>query len=57
MHRGFPRWSKNGVMERLSAVMATRGEEPGAVFWKWQAAKGALGQARFGGEKGGLTAC
>ena len=32
--------------------MVTRGEEPGAVFWKWQAAEGALGQARFGGAGG-----
>ena len=52
VHRGFPRWSKTGVMERLSAAMATRGEEPGAVFWKWPAAEGALGQARFGGKDG-----
>ena len=55
VHRGFPRWSKNGVMERLWAVMATRCEEPGAAFWKWPAAEGALGQARFGGEVGGQT--
>ena len=53
VHRWFQRWSKNGVMERLWAVMATRCEELGAVFWKWQAADGAMGKARFGGEKGG----
>ena len=53
VHRWFQHWNKNGVMERLWAVMVAQCEELGAVFWKWQAVDGALGKARFGGEKGG----
>lgn len=51
VHRWFQRWSKNGVMQRIWAVMVARCEELDAVFWKWQAADGAMGKARFGGEK------
>ena len=51
VHRWFQRWSKNGVMKRIWAVMVARCEELDAVFWKWHAADGALGKARFGGEK------
>ena len=51
VHRWFQRWNQNGVMERIWAVMVARCEELGAVFWKWQAADGAMGKARFGGEK------
>jgi len=51
VHRWFQRWSKNGVMERIWAVMVAQCEELDAVFWKWQAADCAMGKARFGGEK------
>jgi putative transposase len=51
VHRWFQRWNQNGVMQRIWAVMVARCEELDAVFWKWQSADGAMGKARFGGEK------
>jgi putative transposase len=51
VHRWFQRWNKNGVMERLWAVMVRECEDLGGVFWKWQSADGAMSKARFGGEK------
>jgi putative transposase len=53
IHRWFGRWCRNGVFERIWAVLVEEGDELGAVQWKWQAADGRLGQARFGGEKDG----
>jgi putative transposase len=53
VHRWFQRWSRNGVFERIWALLLGECEEFGSVDWRWQAADGRLGKARFGGEKGG----
>lgn len=53
IHRWFQRWCRNGVFERIWAVLLAECDELGAVQWKWQAADGMLGKARFGGEKDG----
>jgi putative transposase len=53
VHRWFQRWCKNGVFARIWGVLVEECDELGAVDWKWQAADGILGKARFGGEKDG----
>jgi putative transposase len=53
IHRWFQRWSRAGVVERIWAVLVQECEDLGAVDWKWQAADGMLGKARFGGKKTG----
>lgn len=52
VHRWFQRWCRNGVFEKIWAALVVECDELGAVDWKWQAADGRLGKARFGGEKG-----
>jgi putative transposase len=53
VHRWFQRWNRNGAMEKIWAVMVSECEGLGAVSWEWQSADGAMGKARFGGEKVG----
>jgi putative transposase len=53
VHRWFQRWCRNGVFEKVWAVLVEECDEIGAVQWKWQAADGMLGEARFGGERDG----
>ena len=53
IHRWFQRWCRDGVFERIWAVLVQECEDLGAVDWKWQAADGMLGKARFGGKKTG----
>ena len=53
IHRRFRRRSGNGVFEKIRAVLVEACDELGAVDWKWQAADGMLGKARFGGEETG----
>lgn len=53
VHRWFQRWSRNGIFEKVWAVLLQECAELGAVDWKWQAADGMLGKARFGGDKVG----
>lgn len=53
VHRWFQRWNRNGVMEKIWAVMAAGCEELGGVKWEWQSADGAMGKARFGGDEVG----
>ena len=55
VHRWFQRWNKNGVMEKIWAVMVTGCEELDGVHWEWQSADGALGKARFGGDEVGAN--
>jgi putative transposase len=50
VHRWFQRWNRNGVMEKIWAVLVSGCEELGAVEWEWQSADGAMGKARFGGD-------
>ena len=61
VRRWFSRWSKDGVLEKIWAVLIEHGDELRDVEWglrrvgqpklqwKWQAADGRLGKARFGG--------
>ena len=51
VHRWFQRWVTDGVLEQLWALLLGECEELGAVDWRWQAADGCMGKARFGGEK------
>jgi putative transposase len=53
VHRWFQRWSRNGIFEKVWAFLLQECDELGAVDWKWQAADGMLGKARFGGDKVG----
>src|SRR4051794_28694848 len=53
VHRWFQRWCRNGVFARIWKVLAEECDGLKGVQWKWQAADGRLGKARFGGEKGG----
>jgi putative transposase len=53
VHRWFQRWCRNGVFQKVWAVLLEECDEFGAVDWRWQAADGRLGKARFGGDKVG----
>src|SRR3954468_10766685 len=53
VHGWFQRWAEAGVLEKIWAVLVAECEELGGVEWKWQAADGMLGKARFGGGKDG----
>lgn len=55
VHRWFQRFAADGVLEELWAILLSECEELGAVDWQWQAADGAMGKARLGGEKRGRT--
>lgn len=52
LHRWFQRWCKDGVFEKIRAVLVEECDELGAVNLKRQAADGMLGKALFGGGKG-----
>jgi transposase len=54
-HRWFSRWCKNGVFEKVWAAVVRECEELGGVEWRWQAADGRMGKARFGGARSGPT--
>ena len=51
VHRWFQQWVKDEVFEQLWAELLQACDELGGVEWKWQAADGCLGKARFGGKK------
>lgn len=53
IHRWFPRWNQNGVMEPIWAALVSECAELGGVHWEWQSADGAMGKARFGGDNVG----
>ena len=53
VHDWFQRWCQGGVMQRIWEELVKECDELGAVDWRWQSADGRLGQARFGGGKGG----
>ena len=53
VHRWFQRFAQDGVLEQLWAILVSECEQLGAVDWRWQAADGAIGKARLGGEKRG----
>ncbi len=49
VHGWFQRWAEGGIFERIWAALLAECDELQGVEWKWQAADGALGKARFGG--------
>jgi putative transposase len=53
VHRWFQRFCRDGVFERLWALLAAACDDLAGVDWEWQSADGRLGKARFGGGKGG----
>ena len=53
VHRWFQRWCRNGIFKKIWAFLLQECDELKAVDWKWQAADGMLGKARFGGDKVG----
>jgi putative transposase len=55
VHDWFQRWVEGGVFEKIWAVLVTECDELRGVEWKWQAADGVLGKARFGGIVSGPT--
>ena len=55
VHRTFQRWGKQGVLERVWAVVQDRCAELGGVDWEWQAADAMLRKARMGGIRSAAT--
>ena len=53
VHRWFQRFCRDGVFERLWAVLAGACDDLGGVDWRWQSADGRMGTARYGGGKEG----
>jgi putative transposase len=53
VHDWFQRWCEGGVMQRIWEELVKGCDELEAVDWRWQAADGCMGKARFGGKKGG----
>jgi putative transposase len=53
VHRQLQRWVNKGVFEKIWSVLIECCEELGGVAWEWQSADGAMGKARFGGDKVG----
>ena len=49
VHRWFQRWVEGEVLERIWAILVQCCQELRGIQWKWQAADGSLGKARFGG--------
>jgi putative transposase len=50
VHRTFQRWQQLGLFERIWAELLHECAELGGVNWEWQAADGAMGKARLGGD-------
>jgi len=49
IHRWFQRWVEGGVFLQIWTMLIEHCDELRGVEWKWQAADGSLGKARFGG--------
>lgn len=49
IHRCFQHWCEVGLFKKLWARLVKECDELNGVQWKWQAADGMLGKARFGG--------
>ena len=50
IHRWFQRWVEGGVFFQVWALLIEHCDVLRGVEWKWQAADGSLGKARFGGQ-------
>lgn len=55
VHRTFQRWVQLGVFDAVWASLVTECADLGGVNWEWQAVDGAMGKARLGGTKSGVT--
>ena len=55
VHRTFQRWVRLGVLGAIWAALVRECDELGGVDWRWQAADGAMGKARFGGGRSAPT--
>jgi putative transposase len=53
IHRTFQHWVEIGLFPQLWALLVEECEEFGLVDWEWQAADGAMGKARLGGDEVG----
>lgn len=53
IHRTFQHWVEIGLFPQLWALLIEECEEFGRVDWEWQAADGAMGKARLGGDQVG----
>lgn len=49
VHRYFQRWNELGIFQGIWKRLVKACDQLGAVEWHWQAADGALGKARMGG--------
>jgi putative transposase len=55
VHRWFQRFAADGVFEAVWAALVDACDDLGGVDWRWQAADGVLGKARFGGTRSAKT--
>ena len=53
IHRTFQHWVEVGLFPQLWALLVEECQEFGLVDWEWQAADGAMGKARLGGDEVG----
>ena len=53
IHRTFQHWVEIGLFPQLWALLVEECEEFGLADWEWQAADGAMGKARLGGDEVG----
>ncbi len=51
IHRTWQRWVKRQILVRLWQTLCRFCEALGGLDWRWQAADGALGKARSGGDE------
>jgi putative transposase len=51
IHRTFQHWVELGLFPKIWALLVEECEALGLVDWEWQAADGAMGKARSGGDK------
>jgi putative transposase len=51
IHRTFQRWVEKGLFEMIWSLLLAECDELGLVDWQWQAADGAMGKARNGGDQ------
>jgi transposase len=50
IHRTFQLWVQKGLFEMIWSLLVAECDELGLVDWQWQAADGAMGKARSGGD-------
>jgi len=50
VHRTFQRWEQKGVLDEIWGALVEECDALNGVQWRWQAADGAMGKARHGGD-------